>query len=130
VVSVPIRVNEPLRPSRLMKNVFEYVYRSASIIVRVFVIYRPFRFFLFLGSIPFTFGLLLGLRFIWAFSVGQGTGKVQSLILASLLLSSGFLLGIVGLLADLISVNRQLLEKLDWQVRQLGEGMNGKGKGG
>ena len=54
---------------------------------------------------------------------------VQSLILASLLMGSGFLLAIVGLLADLISVNRQLLEKLDWQVRQLGEGRKeGKGK--
>jgi glycosyltransferase involved in cell wall biosynthesis len=121
IVSVPVRVNGDQRPSRLMKSAFGYVYRSASIIVRVFVIYRPFRFFLFLGSIPFTLGLGLGLRFLWAFSQGQGTGKVQSLILASLLMSSGFLLAIVGLLADLISVNRQLLEKLDWQVRQLGE---------
>jgi hypothetical protein len=77
---------------------------------------------MFLGSIPFTLGLGLGLRFLWAFSQGQGTGMVQSLILASLLMGSGFLLAIVGLLADLISVNRQLLEKLDWQVRQLGEG--------
>jgi len=121
-VSVPVRVTGDQRPSRLMKSAFGYVYRSASIIVRVFVIYRPFRFFVFLGSIPFTLGLALSLRFLWAFSAGQGTGKVQSLILASLLMSSGFLLGIVGLLADLISVNRQLLEKLDWQVRQLGEG--------
>jgi hypothetical protein len=121
-ISVPVRVNQDSRPSRLMKSAFGYVYRSASIIVRVFVIYRPFRFFMFLGSIPFTLGLVLGLRFLWAFSQGQGTGMVQSLILASLLMGSGFLLAIVGLLADLISVNRQLLEKLDWQVRQLGEG--------
>jgi glycosyltransferase involved in cell wall biosynthesis len=121
-ISVPVRVNQQPRPSRLMKSAFGYVYRSASIIVRVFVIYRPFRFFMFLGSIPFTLGLVLGLRFLWAFSQGQGTGMVQSLILASLLMGSGFLLAIVGLLADLISVNRQLLEKLDWQVRQLGEG--------
>lgn len=121
IVSVPVRVNEKLRPSRLFGSVFGYLYRSASTIVRVFVIYRPFRFFLLLGSIPFTAGLVIGLRFLWALGQGQGTGKVQSLILASLLLSTGFLLGIVGLLADLISVNRQLLERIDWQVRRLGE---------
>ena len=83
--------------------------------------YRPLRFFIVLGAVPFSIGFLIGCRFLWHYVTQTGTGKVQSLILASMLMSFGFLLFILALLADLIAVNRQLLEKLDWQIRQVEE---------
>ena len=121
VVSVPIRVNEDLRPSRLVKSIGGYVKRSAWIICRIFMTYRPLRFFLIMGSVPFGMGCLLCFRFLAAYLAGHGQGKVQSLILASILLGFGFMLLVVGLLADLIAANRMLLEKILWRVRQVEE---------
>jgi len=122
IASRPIRVNKDLRPSRLMKNMVNYIYNSMAIVVRIFMVYRPFRFFMILGTLPFAVGAILGLRFMYYyFILGESVGKIQSLILASLLISLGFLLYILALLADLISVNRRLLEKLNWRIQKLEE---------
>jgi len=126
VVSVPIRVNRTTRPSRLVKSILSYITRSGGTILRILMTYRPLRFFFMLGSVPFGLGLIIGLRFIYFYIIGDGTGKIQSLILASLLISLGFLFFILALVADLISVNRQLLEKLDWRIRQLEENSKNK----
>ncbi|MEI6125563.1 MAG: glycosyltransferase family 2 protein [Pseudomonadota bacterium] len=120
LVSVPVRVNKNMRPSRLAKGIHSHFVQSMKTVVRIFMIYRPFRFFLFLGAIPFSAGLLICMRFLWNCMVmGSCAGKVQSLIFGSLLMGFGFLLFILALLADLISVNRQLLEKIDGRVHQL-----------
>ncbi len=125
VVSVPVRVNAPLRPSRLVRSVPDYLRRSGFTIGRIFMTYRPMRFFLALGAVPFAAGVGLGARFLVFYAAGHGAGKIQSLILASLLMSLGFLLFVLALLADLIAVNRKLLEKLDWRIRQAEERFKG-----
>lgn len=121
VVSVPVRVNNPVRPSRLVKSTAEYLKQSLLTILRIFVTYRPFKFFVSLGSLSFLLGFLLGLRFLWFYIEGNGQGHIQSVILAALLLGLGFFLSVVGILADLISVNRKLLEKIDGRLRQMEE---------
>jgi glycosyltransferase involved in cell wall biosynthesis len=121
IISVPIRTNGDLRPSRLVKSIPSYVRRSLLTILRIFVTYRPFRFFATQGVVVFAAGFLLGLRFLYYFAIGDGNGRVQSLILAALLMGIGFSLGVVGLLADLIAVNRQLLEKLEWRMHLIEE---------
>jgi glycosyltransferase involved in cell wall biosynthesis len=121
ITSVPVRVNEYLRPSRLVKSIPSYIKRSISTITRIFITYKPFEFFTVAGITAFSLGLLLGLRFIYFYIVDGGMGHIQSVILAALLLGMGFFLAIVGLIADLISVNRKLLEKLDWRVQQIEE---------
>ena len=73
------------------------------------------------GGLVFLCGFLIGLRFLYFFLGGGGGGHVQSLILAGLLLTSGFFLAVIGLLADLISVNRRLLERLDWRMQKIDE---------
>jgi len=118
VESVPVRVNPPLRPSRLMRSTTSYVLRSIVTILRVFVTYRPFRFFVALGVLVFGAGVLLGGRFLVLFALGGGQGHVQSLILAAILLLIGFQLGVVGVLADLIAVNRKLLEDIQRRGRE------------
>lgn len=118
VENVAVRVNPPLRPSRLARSTTSYVFRSVVTILRIFATYRAFRFFLALGSVVFFLGLLVGGRFLIFYAMGEGEGHVQSLILAAVLLLIGFQLGIVGVLADLISVNRKLLEDIQRRTRE------------
>lgn len=121
VMSVPISTNPDLRPSRLIKGLGRYIGRQVLTMVRVFVTYKPFRFFASIGTILFAAGFLLSLRFLYYFVSGGGAGHVQSLILAALLMGMGFFLLVVGLLADLLAVNRTLLEGLEWRLRKLEE---------
>lgn len=121
ITSVPVQTNEEVRPSRLFKSTWGYVSRQALTIVRIFMTYRPFAFFAVPGLVTFLAGFLLGVRFLVFYVGGEGSGHVQSLILAALLLGTGFFLGVVGLMADLTAVNRKLLEGVDWRLRRLEE---------
>jgi glycosyltransferase involved in cell wall biosynthesis len=112
VVSVPIRVNGDLRPSRLVRSITSYVRRSIMTMLRIGIIYRPFQFFMTLASTLFLAGLVLGLRFLYYYLFKHGTGHVQSVILAAAFLIFGFQTGLLAFIADLQSVNRRLLEEL------------------
>ncbi len=122
IVSVPIRVNEDLRPSRLVKSVPSYIRRSIVTIVRIFVIYRPFRFFGTIGAVLFGAGLLLALRFVWKYLMGEGGGHVQSLILAALLMGMGFQTILIAFVTDLLAANRKLLEDLRYRASSVSHG--------
>ncbi len=124
ITSVSVRVNEDLRPSRLVKSISSYIKRSIVTIVRIFVIYRPFRFFGTIGSVLFAAGFLLGLRFLYKYLSGDGDGYVQSLILASILMGMGFQTILVAFVTDLLSANRKLLEDLRFKVAQRESGSN------
>lgn len=121
VLSVPVRINPDLRPSRLMKSVPHYIVRSTLTIVRIFITYKSFYFFGLSGLIFLLCGILIGVRFLYFFFTGDGSGHIQSLILAALVITLGFFLIVIGFVADLISVNRKLLEKLDWRVQNIEE---------
>lgn len=121
VLSIPIRVNEDLRPSRLVKSIRSYVSRSLVTIVRTFVVYEPFRFFLFIGLALFSAGVILGLRFLWFWLGGDGAGHVQSVILSSALLVIGFQTCLVAFIADLVATNRKLLEDIRIRVQNEGK---------
>ena len=110
--TVPVRVNDDLRPSRLMHSIPSYIKRSIATIVRVLVIYRPFRFFATLGAIIFGAGVLLGLRFVYLTWTGQGLGNIQSVVLAGSLLVVGFQTFLIAFVADLLAANRKLLEEI------------------
>lgn len=112
ITSVPIRVNEDLRPSRLVKSIPSYIKRSIVTIIRIFIIYRPFPFFGTIGTVLFGAGFLIGLRFLWKYLNGEGDGHIQSLILASVLLGIGFQTILIAFVADLLSANRNLLEDI------------------
>ncbi|MGH6945411.1 MAG: glycosyltransferase family 2 protein, partial [Geminicoccaceae bacterium] len=112
VTSVPIRTNPDLRPSRLVRSLPDYVLRSAVTIVRSFATYKPLRFFMGVGALVFATGFLLGLRYLHFAWTGEGAGHLQSVILGALLMGMGVLAALIGVVADLIAVNRRLLEKL------------------
>jgi glycosyltransferase involved in cell wall biosynthesis len=119
VISVPVRVNEDLRPSRLVKSIPSYVRKSIVTIVRIFVVYKPFRFFATLGALMFSAGLVIGLRFLYYYFRDGGAGHVQSLIFASILLGIGFQTMLVAFLADLLAVNRRLMEDVQFRLRKI-----------
>jgi glycosyltransferase involved in cell wall biosynthesis len=118
VVSVPVRVNEDLRPSRLVKSIPNYLRKSIVTIIRIFVVYKPFRFFAAIGALLFSAGLIIGLRFLYYYFRDGGAGHVQSLILASILLGIGFQTMLVAFLADLLAVNRRLMEDVQYRLRK------------
>jgi len=113
VVSVPVRVNpEVVRPSRLFDSNTGYVLRSLESIARIVVLYNPLRIFLRLGSIPVVLGLALLARFLYFYFTDQSpAGHIQSLIVAVILVVVGVQVWVVGIVADLIAVNRRLLEE-------------------
>lgn len=118
IISEPVRVNANLRPSRLLRSIPSYLYKSFSTIVRIFVVYRPFRFFISIGSTLFGLGSLIALRFLYYYLSGHGTGHVQSLILSSVFLGIGFQTIIVAFLADLLAVNRRLMEDVKYRLKK------------
>ena len=122
IISVPIQVNKDLRPSRLVKNIPSYIKRSISTIIRIFVIYRPFRFFASIGAALFGFGFLIGLRFLWYYLQNDGDGHIQSLILASILMGMGFQSILIAFIADLLAANRKLMEEMRFNLKEITHG--------
>lgn len=116
---VPIRTNAPTRPSRLMHHLPDYLSNSATTIVRAYAFYRPLRVFVMAGALAIFAGLLLGLRFLYFYVIGQGDGHIQSLILTAVLLIIGFQTLLIGLVADLVGANRKITEELLYRVRRL-----------
>lgn len=119
ITSVKVRTNPDMRPSRLFKSIPAYVRKSLLTIVRILMTYRPFRFFATPGLFLIIAGALPILRWLYLYSLDQGSGNLQSLLLGALLLGLGAALVVVGLVADLIGVNRMLLEDIRWRIRQL-----------
>ncbi len=119
VLSVPIRVNSSFRKSRLVKNIFSYVQKNSFTILRMFIIYRPFRFFAFIGSLVILSGLILLGRFLILYFLQDGNGHIQSLIISSILIITGFQTIVFGVLADLLSINRKLVEDVQVRVKRL-----------
>jgi len=117
IVSVPIRVNKDLRPSRLVKNIISYIRRSVETIIRIFVVYRPFYCFMIVGLILFASGFALGVRFLYFFFTDGGEGHIQSLVFTAIFIGIGFQTMLVAFLADLISVNRKVLEDVQTKLR-------------
>ena len=123
ITSVPIRTNPELRKSRLMSSIAGYIKKSMLTILRAVLMYRPLKVFTLIGSVFLIIGALIGIRFIYYFVNGNGSGHVQSLILASMMCIIGFQTFVTGLQADIISANRKLLEDIQYRVKKLEMGL-------
>lgn len=114
---VPVNVNPDLRKSKLVKNIFDYVRRSVFTMIRMFIIYRPFRFFAILAGLFLAAGFLVGLRFLWFFIFESGAGHIQSLILSAILIITGVQIAVIAVVAELLSINRKLLEDIQKRIK-------------
>jgi glycosyltransferase involved in cell wall biosynthesis len=120
LASLPIDVNPPTRESRLFRSTTEHVTKSAITIIRAFIMYKPYMLFGWLGGLLFLGGLIPFARFFY-FSLQEGTtrGHIQSLLVGSLLMITAFLCLVLNIIADLIRINRILIEdNLEMTKRQ------------
>jgi len=119
VISVPVRVNEATRRSRLVRSNWNYLWRTGSDLVRILVIYRPFRSFMMLAIALFAIATVIGLRFLYYFvATDEGSGHIQSLVLAEILYGLSGTLVAVAFIGDLLAINRRLLEELRLDARR------------
>lgn len=118
ITSVPIRTNAELRPSRLFKSIWGYVKKSIVTILRAYMMYKPLKFFTYLMIPPTAVGTAYILRYFYYVAMGTSAGHVQSLILSCMLIIVGFLTFMIGLVADVISANRRLLQDTQYHVRR------------
>ncbi len=119
VSAVPIRSNPKTRDSRLFKSIGQYLRRSATTILRIYTMYRPLKAFLYVALAFFLAGGGLGARFLYFHFTEEKTGHVQSLVLAAIFLIVAFMVALFGILADLVSANRKLLEDALVRLRRL-----------
>ena len=119
ITSVPVETNEVLRESRLIRSTFQYVVSSGITIIRIFLVYEALRVFLALSVIPLLGGLFLLGRFAYYFIIGDGSGHIQSLIVATILMVLGFMTILIGLLGDLIARNRRLNEEINYHLKKM-----------
>ncbi len=115
----PVNVNPKTRESRLITSTLRYILRSGKIILRSYVTYKPLRTFLYAASAPAFIGLILCVRFVCFYMFGRGSGHLQSLILAAILLIISFVLFSLGILADLTRVNRELNQEMLFVLRKM-----------
>jgi glycosyltransferase involved in cell wall biosynthesis len=122
VTHVAVGTNPRTRPSRLFGSLLSYLKRSTATIVRIYTMYEPLKVFTYIGSTIFLVGFAISLRFLYYYLFTppfDSAGKVQSLILSAVLMIVGFQVVLIGLVADVISGTRKLLEDLLYRVRKM-----------
>jgi glycosyltransferase involved in cell wall biosynthesis len=100
IASVPVSTNPKRRGSRLFQSMPQFLRDQFTTIVRMYSI----------GTVLTLLGAIPVVRFLYYYMIGDGAGRLQSLVLGGVLLMMGFLTYMIGLVADLIHFNRQLLE--------------------
>jgi len=114
----PVRTNKKLRESRLFPSIHVYLRRSLVTMLKVYSMYRPLKVFTIAGGVTFLVGFMIGCRYLFFFFQGQTEGHIQSLILSAIMLIVGFQIIMMGIAADLIAVNRQLLEDIQLRIKK------------
>lgn len=110
IESIPVQTNPKTRESRLFTSMGEHVFKSAVAIIRSFLMYRPYAFFGNLGLVFGLLGLIPFIRYLILTITGSPGEHIQSLLLGVSLLTASLLSLALGVIADLIRINRQLIE--------------------
>jgi hypothetical protein len=118
VAHIPIQANSPIRASRLFSSIPAYLKRSIVTILRIYTLYEPLRTLFYIGGVIFSVGVIGLLRFLLFWFMGGGQGHIQSLVISGVLLTIGFQVWMLGIIADLISVNRRLSEEILYRVKK------------
>lgn len=93
--------------SRLIASVWSHIKKSAATIIRTILMYKAFKYLLTVGLLIMAVGLFGVIRFLYFFFQADGGGHIQSLVIASIFISIGFNTILIGVIADLISINRK-----------------------
>ena len=119
IMSVPIKVNQKLRESRLIKNTPSFIARQSLTLFRMYAVYKAFKVFLFLGIIVALPGLFGFIRFLYFYFTSGGEGHIQSLIFSAVCVICGFFILMLGIIAELVSSNRKMIEMMIYKIRKL-----------
>jgi len=119
VANVPIETNPKTRESRLFQSIPKFLEHSLITMIRTYAMYKPLRVFFYIGCFFVLGGLIPSTRFLFYYFMGHGGGHVQSLILAAILFIIGFQVFMIGLVADIISCNRKLIEETLLRVKHI-----------
>lgn len=119
ITSIPIGTNPETRESRLFSSIPKFLQHSLATMIRMYTMYQPLRVFFYIGCLCLLIGLIPAIRFLFYYFAGQGEGHIQSLIFAAILFIIGFQVLIIGLVADVISFNRKLIEETLLRVRRI-----------
>jgi len=119
IANIPIEFRKrEAGESKLIRNIFTHIKTSLLVIIRTVILYKPLKTLFFTGTIIILPGIILGLRFVYSFIFTRGSGKIQSLILASTLIIIGFMIIVLGLIGDLVSANRQMTEEILYRIKE------------
>ncbi len=116
---VPVRTNDKLRESRLFPSMWSYVRRNGLSIFRIYAMYEPLRVFMSTAALVGLLALGVWARFLYFFVQGDGSGHVQSLILGAMLFNAAMLLAALGVIGDLLSAQRTMLQRTFERVRRV-----------
>ncbi len=119
VVSVPVRTNGAIRPSRLFKSIPQFITNTGATMIRAYAMYNPLKVFALAGAGLFLLGVLPIIRFLWFFINGEGQGHLQSIVIGGSLMTLGVVAIMFGAVADLVGRNRQLLEQALERLRHV-----------
>lgn len=119
VTNMSVKTNKPLRQSRLFKSMPYYIRRQMVTIIRMYTMYQPLKVFFYIGSILFSVGCVGLIRFLYFYFTGHGSGHIQSVIVSGVLITLSFILLMIGLVADVVSSNRRLIEDTLYRVRKM-----------
>jgi glycosyltransferase involved in cell wall biosynthesis len=128
--TITIKTNPKTRESRLIKSDLTHVRKSGSTILRGLVTYKPYAVFLSLGLFLLLVGLIPFARYLYAISftaaTDYGARHVASLVIGGVVLTAALVCVTLGVVADMISVNRALLEDLLTEAKR--RRFSGKGE--
>jgi glycosyltransferase involved in cell wall biosynthesis len=116
---VPVNTNAQMRESRLFPSMWSYVRRNGVSIFRIYTMYEPLKVFMLAAFVMFLIAGAVWTRFLVAFVQGEGSGHVQSLILGAVLFNAAMVLAAMGVLGDLLSGQRIMLQRVFERVRRI-----------
>lgn len=119
VMSVPIETNSATRPSRLFTSMTGFLRKQVVSILRSYFMYRPLSAFLMLGVFMAAIGFVPILRFLYFYAIGEGDGKIQSLVIGSMFVGLGYITMVIAFLSDAIATNRRLVEEALERLRKM-----------
>src|SRR4051794_37193064 len=116
---VPVRTNAQTRESRLFTSMWQYVRRNSVSIFRIYSMYEPLKVFMTTALLVGVLAVAVWTRFLVAWLQGDGAGHVQSLILGAVLFNAAVVLAALGVIGDLLSAQRTMLQRIFERVRRL-----------
>lgn len=119
ITSLPVETNAKTRESRLFNNIWHHMFKSASAILRSYIMFRPYVLFASLGGLFLVGGLIPFIRFGILFFMGQGDGHLQSLIFGTALFVGALFSFALLIISDLLRTNRILLEDQLERIKEI-----------